>query len=133
MKRTTILLAATALLLSACASHSLERRQALLAPLVGQSEADLVRQLGVPSRTLETDGHRFLAYTERRAEVIPAASGFVGAPFPFRGFGGFGGFGGFDDFEGTSFPPALIQHVCETTFEIVAGRVAGFSLRGDDC
>ncbi len=127
MKRTAILLAAAALLLSGCASHSLERRQALLAPLVGQSEADLVRQVGVPSRTLETDGHRFLAYTERRAEVIPAASGFVGAPFPFRGFGGF------DDFEGTSFPPALIQHVCETTFEIVAGRVAGFSLRGDDC
>ena len=31
------------------------------------------------------------------------------------------------------FPPDVIQLVCETTFEIVAGRVHGYQLRGNAC
>jgi hypothetical protein len=131
--RQKFLLAVMALGLAGCVSHSLERRQAELAPLVGQSEADLVRRLGVPSRTIDADGRRFLAYRQQRADVLPGSGPFLVAPYHRFGYSGFGGFGGYDDFEGTSFPPTIIQHVCETTFEIAGGKVAGFSLRGDDC
>ena len=56
-------------------------RQAYLNQLVGQPETELVRQLGVPTRTFETAGHKFLAYDEDRPSEI---------------YGGFaGGFGGF--------------------------------------
>lgn len=99
-------------------------RPAFLATLVGQPETELVRRLGVPSRTYETDGRKFLAYSERRSEVIG------GGPF----FGGFGYFGsglglGYD----AAFPSEIIERTCETTFEVGNGRVLAWSLRGNAC
>ena len=97
-------------------------RPAFLATFVGQPEAELVRRLGVPSRTYETGGRKFLAYSERRSEVIE------GGPF-FGGFGYYGsGFGGFG-----AFPTEVIERDCETTFEVGDGRVLGWTLRGNAC
>ena len=98
-------------------------RPAFLATLVGQPEAELVRRLGVPSRTYETGGRKFLAYAEQpRSDLIG------GGPF-FGGFGGFGpGFGYYGDF-----PAEIIQRSCETTFEVGNGRVLAGSLRVGAC
>ncbi len=95
-------------------------REAMLGGFVGQSEADLVRQLGVPGRVYDADGHRFLAYVERRVVYLPGY-----APFqPYRfGFGYDPGF----------FPPEVIERSCETTFEVVDAKVFSFTLRGDSC
>lgn len=94
-------------------------RPAFLATFVGQPEDELVRRLGVPSRTFEANGRKFLAYAERRSEIIP-----VGA-----GFGGYGYFG-------PSFgyiPSEVIDRSCETTFEVANGRVLTWLLRGNAC
>ena len=119
MNRTALLLP---LLLAACATGP--DRATVLNGLVGQDETSLVRQLGVPTRTADTPGHRFLAYTERRADYIP------GGPF-FGGFG-YGGYGGFG-YGGAFFPPEVIDRQCETTFDLVGGRVQSWSLRGNSC
>lgn len=102
-------------------------RPAFLATLVGQPEAEVVRRLGVPSRTYEADGRKFLAYSERRSELIG------GGPF-FGGFGAFGsGFGGPGFGYSAAFPTQVIERDCETTFEVGAGRVLAWSLRGNAC
>ena len=102
-------------------------RLAFLASLVGQYETDLVRQLGVPTRSYETDGRKFLAYDQRRLDIIPAG--------PFFGGFGYGRFGYWGPGLGLygAFPPSVVERGCETTFELAGGRVASWSLRGNAC
>lgn len=95
-------------------------RQQLLAPLVGVTEADLVVRMGVPSRTFETGGIKFLAYDERHLDILPTAPAFPGwGPWYYGYYGGW--------------PPEVIVRGCETTFEVAGGRVRSFTLRGNDC
>ncbi len=123
MKRSFVPLLCAALLAGCAPAFN---RPAFLATLVGQPEAEVVRRLGVPSRTYEAGGRKFLAYAERRSEVI------TGGPF-FGGFGGgFGYYGpGFGLY--SAFPSEVIERGCETTFEISDGRVLTWSLRGNAC
>jgi hypothetical protein len=58
----------------------------------------LVQQMGVPTRTYATAGTKFLAYDERRVDVIPA--------FPVHGPFFNGWYGGF--------PPQVVDLQCET-------------------
>lgn len=125
MKRILFLLLAA--MLAGCAPAF--DRPAFLATLVGQPEAEVIRRLGVPSRTYETDGRKFLAYSERQSDLIG------GGPF-FGGFGSFGsGFGGSGLGFGYSaaFPTQIVERDCETTFEVAGGRVLAWSLRGNAC
>ena len=120
MRRFWILLMALPLL-AACVSLADLRaeREAQLGSFIGQAEADLVRAFGVPSRQFESDGRRFLAYIERRVDFVPGYMPFS----PYRyGFG-----------YGPGLPPQAIERSCETTFEIVAGKVFGYSFRGNAC
>ena len=106
-------------LLPACAVRP--TRQQLLAPLVGVSETELVQRMGVPNRSFESGGIKFLAYDERRFDVLPRVGPFPGwGPWPY-GYYSYG------------LPPEVLERSCETTFEIVGGRVRSFSLRGNDC
>lgn len=106
------------LLLSSGCVDRLAQRRAALSGLVGATEADLVRSLGVPTRSYEAGGRRFLAYTESRIDVIPGFYPYSPwDPFPYAG----------------GIPPQVQQSVCETTFEILDGRVASWSLRGNAC
>ncbi len=114
MKRAALVLL---LLLAACDPYALQRREAALAAYVGMSESDLVRSFGVPTRTFETGGHRFLAYDEGSLDIVPPLE-------PWRPWGwGYG----------AGFPAQVVQRFCETTFEVAAGKVIGFSLRGNAC
>jgi len=108
-------------LLAGCNTPTPPDRQAALDQLVGQSEADVVRQMGIPTRAFETDGHRFLAYLERRVDVTPGTGPW--APF----WGHWGGSYGPD------VPPAVVDYSCETTFEITGGKVQSFQRRGNAC
>ena len=109
-------LAACALLLAACDPYALQRRQAATAAWVGRSEAELVRGLGVPTRTFEADGRRFLAYTEGSTQIVQPFEPWY--PFGYRGYYGGG------------FPAEVVQRVCETTFEVAGSRVTGVHLAG---
>lgn len=106
---------ALAAVLAGCAPAF--NRPAFLATFVGQPEAEVVRRLGVPSRTYEANGRKFLAYTEQRSDVVSAGIGFGGYFGPSFGY----------------FPSEVIERGCETTFEVADGRVLTWSLRGNAC
>ena len=75
MRKAAIL--ASVLAVSACAYPNPQHVAALNA-LIGKQEADLIRAEGVPSRTYEAGGHKFLAYSRSRIESIPGSPGFGG-------------------------------------------------------
>jgi len=110
-----ILLAVAAL--TGC-TNLLEQRQAYLSQFVGQPDSALVQQMGVPSRSYETGGVKYLAYDEHRIDIIPGSPTF--APF-YMGWYGAG------------FPPQVVELTCETTFEVSDGTVKAFTLRGNAC
>lgn len=105
------------LALAGC-TNLLAERQAYLGQFVGQSESVLVQRMGVPTRSYETGGVKYLAYDERRIDIIPGAPTY--APFYLGWYGG-------------GFPPQVIELNCETTFDVVAGTVQSFNLRGNAC
>lgn len=122
MKRVLLL---TALAISACSTAP--DRATVLNGLIGQDETAAVHALGVPSRTYDTPGHHFLAYAEDNLDYIP------GGPF-FGGYGFGPGYGyGFGGLGFSTFPDVVIDRRCETTLDVVAGRVQSWSLRGNAC
>ena len=125
MARSLLAMSLAALLLSACATRAgFDARQAAL---VGLSEAELVATLGVPVRTYDAEGRRFLQYEDQR---VVSAGGLSG---PYGGFG-YGGFGRRGlAYAGTSFGPVVETLECNTTFELRGGRVVGFNARGNAC
>lgn len=114
-------------LLPGCANHALEDLEARLGTLMGASEEDLVRRMGVPSRSYDTEGRKFLAYLERWSDPVVTPHVGFGGGFGHRGFHGAGLGYGFNGYSQT------IERFCETTFEVVRGKVAGYALRGSSC
>ena len=118
MRRTLILLP---LLLAACAQGpGLQER---LSAWVGRSEADLVAELGVPVRTYETEGRRFLQFEQWRTVAVsqPYWDRPMFTPWGPR-YGAWGGGG-----------VAYATIGCDITFEMRERRVASFSFRGEGC
>jgi hypothetical protein len=111
------------LALGACAYPNPGHVAALNA-LVGKSETQLVQAMGVPSRSYDSGGHRFLAYSKSRIDTIPGGGGPYGPWWGPYGYWG-GGWGGF--------PPEVVTRDCETTFDLVGGVVKSWGLRGNDC
>ena len=112
-----VVLLALAAVVAGCANQ-LAARQAYLSRFVGQPEGAVVQQLGVPTRSYETGGVKYLAYNEHKTQIIPA-SPFYGPYFP--------------GWYGAGFPPQVVELRCETTFEVAAGTVKAFTLRGNAC
>jgi hypothetical protein len=106
-------------------SNQLAARQAKLQLLVGHSETELIQSLGIPTRTYETGGMKFLAYEDRQVEVVPGSPFFYG-PGPFPGFWNGGFYAG-------GFPPTAFNLTCDTTFAVTGGVVQSFTLRGNAC
>ena len=138
----TILMTGVALAVAGCAVPS-PQEKARLDGLIGHNETDLLRSFGVPSRTYSAQGHDFLAYSQGWSDVTPGFGpwggygGFGGWGGGFGGgYGGFGGgYGGFGGGYGGfgGIPPMINTYTCTTTFEVVGGRVAGWTIRGDGC
>lgn len=105
-----------ALLLAACETGPTLDQQ--LGTFIGRSEGDLVAALGVPTRTFETDGRRFLQFESRRTVFVPQPAPYFG-PFGPRYWG-----------------PPMERPVavgCDITFEMRDGRAQAFSYRGNGC
>jgi len=94
---------------------------AALNALVGKSETDLVRAEGVPTRTYQTGGSKFMAFSMSHVESVPG---------DYYGWGGWGRWGGGWGAWGY---PEVIERDCTTTFELKAGIVQGWTLRGNAC
>ncbi len=98
---------------AACADEQAARMEALN-HLVGQPEQVLLQTMGVPTRSYDADGVKYLAYDERRVDVIPGTPG-VGI------------------WRAGAMPPQPIERWCETTFQVAQGVVRSFTLRGNAC
>ncbi len=118
------------LLLAACGSSGttaeFDRR---IGTYVGRPEADVVANLGVPSRTYEADGRRLLQYEFARPSSRPAVFPSIGLGFGSFGGGvgvgtglgfGLGGYGG--GAEG-----------CVLVLESREGRITSFNRNGPGC
>ena len=117
MRRVVLLVLAG--LLGGCVNQ-FAARQAFVSQFVGQPEPVLIQQMGVPTRTYETGGAKYLAYDERRTDILPGSPGWgYGGPF----WGSYGG----------GFPAQVINLSCETTFMVSDGVVRSFNLRGNAC
>ena len=114
MKRWVLLCSLAAAGAGCATGPTLEQR---LLPFVGRSEGDLVAVLGVPERTYEVEGRKFLTFEERRSYIV------AGDPLLYRGYR----YGPYFS------PPGYIVRVCEITFTLRGGRAEGFSARGDGC
>ncbi len=125
--KTSILSLAALLVLGGCVSEA--QINAELSRHIGQSETQLVREMGVPNRHYSTGGHTFLAYIKGYQSTNAYSTGF-GYPFGF-GWGGYGygyGWGGPIDYSADTVP-----YYCETDFDIVQERVVGFARHGNGC
>ncbi|GAA4481113.1 hypothetical protein [Gluconacetobacter asukensis] len=142
MKYLSLLPLAALLALTACEVPSPEQRK-LLNSMVGRGEVDVIRTFGVPTRSYEAQGHTFLAYIDSETNYSPGAGGWgwgwSGGPGWGGGWGGWGGGwggpgwgpgwgGGWGGMGGT-----VYTSTCQTTFEVIAGRVSGWTMRGDGC
>jgi hypothetical protein len=115
MRRVTLLALAG---LGAGCTNQVAARQAYLSRLIGQPEAALVQQMGVPTRSYEVGGAKYLAYSENRVDILPAFPSYN----PF-----------FTGWYGGGFPPQVVNLQCETTFAVTGGTVTSFTLRGNAC
>jgi len=102
--------------LAACATGpTLEQR---LSTFVGQREGDLVAGLGVPVRTYEVDGRRFLQFERQRTVLVP------GDPWPYGYYG---------MWRPWAVPSSYAVVRCDITFILRGGLVEGFTLHGEGC
>jgi hypothetical protein len=126
---------AALLLLGGCAFQTEAQINAELSRHIGQTADQLVREMGVPNRSIETAGHhRFMAYVTGHQEIYnwggygPGWGGWGG------GWGGWGWGGpGWGPGWGEWGPADVITYGCQTTFELVGGRVIGFTRHGNAC
>jgi hypothetical protein len=101
-------------------TNQLAIRQAQLQRFVGQSESLLVSQMGVPDRTYEVEGTKYLAYVDSEREIVTMPPAYPYGP-PFWAW------------YGSGFPPQVVIYACETTFAVSQGVVRSFVLRGNGC
>lgn len=120
MKRLSILV--VAVLLSACATEA--KYQRVLDSWTGSDELDLIRSWGAPQQAYEAKGHKFLVYSNDQDVVIPGM-----APTYQTNI-----YGNTAYTTSTGGTPAMnVNMNCTTTFEVVDGKIANWSYRGNNC
>lgn len=110
------------LVVAACAvGPTLSQR---LSAYVGGSEAELVQALGVPVRSYETEGIRFLQFERRSIVALPQ-------PDPFYNYG----YWGYRPWPWRPWvnSPSYAEVRCDITFAVRNQRVESFTLNGDGC
>jgi hypothetical protein len=108
------------LIAAACAQGpTMEQR---LSTFVNRSEGELVAELGVPVRTYDVEGRRFLQYEQRRT-IAYSEPGYY-RPW----FGPWGPQMGY-----WPAPTSYAVVGCDITFALRNGRVESFTYRGQGC
>jgi len=91
---------------------------------LGMSEASIVRGWGVPARVFNSGGRKYFIYNSSRNVYLPGTSPtytttFIGNTAYTSSYGGSA--------------PQNFNFQCETTFEILNGKVASWRYKGNDC
>jgi hypothetical protein len=116
MTSRSLLPALTVLTLASCGPNLSDMRRSMLQSLVGASEVDAIRLLGVPNRTVTADGRRFLQWDQQNQTFYPQIWGYGWGP-PWYG----------------GVPPTVVSQTCETMLEVDNGRVQSWVQRGNGC
>jgi hypothetical protein len=85
---------------------------ARMSAFLGRPEVEVIVALGVPTRSTEAGGLRFIEYERRRVVGRPAGNWYWGSPY-------------FGDYVET--------RECRLTFTLRDGHVVHFDSRGNDC
>jgi hypothetical protein len=96
------------LFLAACATTA--KYEESLDSWKGSSDIDLIRSWGEPAETFNSHEHTFLVYQFSRTKPLPSAGDQHGSP--------------------ANYMAALF---CTTVFEVSAGRVIDWAIKGNDC
>lgn len=112
------------LLLTGCATPPLQSR---MAAYVGMPEDKVVQSLGVPNRQTTVNGVQYLTYEKRHEQPVPEPVAFGGPFGPDVGPWGYGAVFAADQ------PQYFAVFSCDTTFAVIQGRVASFTLKGNAC
>ncbi len=108
-------------LLAGCAAPGPTLEQSL-ASFINRPEADLIAQLGVPVRTYEAQGIRFLQFEQQQTVLVPGdpwGYGFGYGPWAYR--------------RPWAVPPVYAVLRCDITVATRQGVVESFTARGDGC
>ncbi|MHA1559262.1 MAG: hypothetical protein ACTSWI_01145 [Alphaproteobacteria bacterium] len=95
-----------------------ERRAAPYEAWLGHTELELVRVWGVPDRSYQTGGIKFLAFVKQTVVNTPGRAAFPPPP-------------AVPTIPATA--PSVEIFTCTTTFEVSAGRIVSWSINGDRC
>jgi len=134
---------AALLVLAGCETPSPEQRKQLDS-MIGQPEVNLIRQFGVPTRTFAANGHNFLAYIDNQTSYTSGGNGWGwgwggggwgwgGGPGWGGGWGGWGGGPGGWGYGSNGWGGTSYSSSCQTTFEIIDGKVSAWTMRGEGC
>ena len=108
----SIIIVAVTLCLVGCVLPTRAAFDAQMSVFIGQPEVDVIMALGVPTRSAEAGGLRFIEYDRRRVVSWPGSNWYWGSPY-------------FVDYVETL--------ECRLTFTLRDGRVVHFDSRGNDC
>ncbi|WP_297370171.1 hypothetical protein [Acidocella sp.] len=117
------LFAVLALSLAGCATGP--GLQSRMAAYIGAPEATLVQALGVPDKQITVNGETYLAYMRSQAQIQPNPA-LIGPMGPY--WGPYGG-----TVYAAGLPSNILVWSCEITFLVRDGKVAGVTLKGNDC
>lgn len=117
----TLLLAASALSLAACADTAGQGAIEAKHAMIGMPKAELLACAGAPERQAAADGKEFLTYTAHRADSRGAPGFGVGGWSGGWGYGGYYAAPAYDTY----------SRSCTATFVLVNGRVVQVTYGGD--
>ena len=106
------IIVAVMLCLAGCVVPTRAAFNAQMSAFIGRPEVDVIMAFGVPTRSAEAGGLRFIEYDRRRVVSWPGNNWYWGSPY-------------FVDYVET--------RECRLTFTLRDGSVVHFDSRGNDC
>lgn len=91
---------------------------------VGKSEAQLVRVWGVPAQVFNSGGRRYFVYNSSHNVYLPGTSSTYRTTF-------YGDTARTTSYGGSA--PQTLNYQCETTFELMNGKVVFWRYKGNNC
>ncbi|WP_155952212.1 hypothetical protein [Pseudomonas sp. CHM02] len=108
--------------LAGCATTGKYER--VLQSWVGSTELELVQSWGPPVRVYESNGHRFLTYSNEGSMYVPGTSPTYQTTY-------YGNTAYTNSYGGS--PGMNVQLSCVTTFDVVDNRISSWRWQGNNC
>lgn len=116
------------MLLAGCATPTTEGFRQTLNAFIGAPEADFIHVAGIPTRTYEVDGFRYLEYEDRQTHTTPGT-----APNYRTHCTGYGSSRTCNTRAYGGSSPITRTHHCDVTFRVHNGIIVDYNFVGKDC